>query len=139
MNNPLPWRVALTSYVAGLAVVGFWPMPVDKPISRTLAAVFKYLHNHGAPEWFDYHFVEASANVMLFVPLGIAMAMALPAVPWWQLSGIGLTASTSLELGQLILIPARFSSPMDIVTNTFGAVIGVAVARLMSARSDRVT
>ena len=132
LNKPLPWRIALTAYLAAVAVVGFWPTPVDKPIFGTLTAALKYLHRHGAPGWFNYHFVESSANVAMFIPLGILAAMALPAKPWWQLAAIGLAASLCMEVGQLLIIAARFASPLDVVMNTCGAVIGIGSARLLT-------
>jgi VanZ family protein len=132
LKTPLPWRIALTAYLAGLAIVGFWPTPVDKPIFARLSAVLKYLHGHGVPAWFDYHFVEASANVAMFVPLGILAAMALPTKTWWRLAAIGLLASLCMEVGQLLFISARFSSALDVVMNTCGAVIGITSPRLLT-------
>jgi len=131
LKNLRPWRIAFMAYLVGLAFVGFWPAPVDKPISHTLTAALKYLHGLGMPGWLDYHFVEASANVAMFIPLGIVAAKALPNKPWWQLAAIGLMASVCMELGQLLFFTARFSSLTDIVTNTFGGVVGIMSARLV--------
>ncbi|WP_404593767.1 VanZ family protein [Paenarthrobacter histidinolovorans] len=136
MKTPFPWRIALTAYLIGLAVVGFWPTPVDKPIHGTLVSVLKYLRGLGLPGWFDYHFVEASANVAMFIPLGILTAMALPTKSWWYLASIGLLASFCMELGQLLFLSARFASPIDVVTNTSGAALGILSARLF-ARNRR--
>lgn len=122
----------MTAYLAGLALVGFWPVPVDKPILGTLSTALKYLHGLGVPSWVNYHFVEASANVAMFIPLGILAAMALPAKPSWFLATIGLLASLGMELGQFLFFSARYSSPVDVVTNTCGAVIGITSARLLA-------
>lgn len=134
LNNPLPWRLGLIAYLLGLATVGYWPSPVDQPVHGTLDAMLKYLHGNGLPGWFDYRFVESSANVVLFVPFGVLTAMALPRKTWPQLAGIGLVASLCLELGQLVFITARFPTAMDVVTNTAGAVVGIASARLVTRR-----
>ncbi|MFJ4267052.1 VanZ family protein [Paenarthrobacter nicotinovorans] len=130
------WRIALTTYLAGLTLIGFWPTPVDRPIHGTLASILAFLHRFGAPSWFDYHFVEASANVVMFVPLGILSAIVLPEKRWWQLAGIGLLASTCMEAGQLLFISSRYPSYLDIVTNSLGAVMGVLSARLAVRLSD---
>ena len=132
LKNPLRWRIALAAYLVGLAAVGFWPSPVDKPISGVLASTLKFLHGFGVPNWLDYHFVEASANVALFIPLGFLTAMAFPAKAWWRLSAIGVLASFCMEVGQMLFLAARFSSLTDVVTNTFGAVIGIISARLVT-------
>ncbi|WP_162486178.1 VanZ family protein [Arthrobacter sp. Rue61a] len=132
MKNPFPWRIALTAYLASLALVGFWPAPVDKPILGTLTIVLKYLHGLGAPRWIDYHFVESFANVVMFIPLGFLAAMALSKKSWWHLAAIGLAASLCMEFGQLLFISARYASVADVVTNTCGAVIGIVSARLLA-------
>ncbi|WP_279586746.1 VanZ family protein [Paenarthrobacter nitroguajacolicus] len=127
LKNLLPWRIALVTYVIGLAMVAYWPTPVDEPIQGTLAKVLNYLHAQGVPEWFDYQFIEASANVAMFVPLGIFAALAMPSRACWQLVGMGLLASICMELGQLLFITARIYSAVDLVTNTLGCVIGIFV------------
>ncbi|WP_422757333.1 VanZ family protein [Paenarthrobacter sp. C1] len=132
MKNQYPWRIALTAYMAGLALVGFWPSPIDRPILGMLSTVLKHLHGLGIPAWFDYYFVEASANVAMFIPLGFFAARALPRKPWWQLAAMGLVASLSIEFGQLLFITSRFSTVSDIVTNTCGAVSGVVFARTLA-------
>lgn len=135
MKNPVPWQIALSTYLAGLGTVGFWPTPVDKPIHGALTAALKYLHARGVPGWVDYRLIEASANVAMFIPFGVLAAMALPNRAWWQLIGVGLMASICMELGQLLFISARFASPVDVVTNTVGASLGIIGARLL-ARSN---
>ncbi|WP_364323031.1 VanZ family protein [Paenarthrobacter nitroguajacolicus] len=137
MKNPLTWRIALTTYLAGLALVAYWPTPVDRPVHGTITTILKYLHTHGVPRWFDYHFVEASANVAMFIPLGVFAAMAMPSKAGWHIAVIGLLASLCMEVGQLIFISARFSSLVDVVTNVCGAVIGIVAARVLAPIGSR--
>lgn len=61
-----------------LAFVAFWPRPVDEPIAGTLTDILQFLHSYGISGWFDYKFLEASANVTFFVPLGFVAALAFP-------------------------------------------------------------
>ena len=117
-----------------LAAIGFWPAPVDKPIRGTLAAVLSYLHTHGIPRWLGYNFLEATANLLMFIPLGILIANAFPSRTWWQLAAVGALTSVTMEVGQLLFITDRFSSLSDVVNNTAGAVIGIAFTRLVSSR-----
>lgn len=126
--------MALAGYLGCLAMIAFWPTPVDKPIHGALAAVIGYLHRHGVPAWVGYTFVEACANVLMFIPLGMFVANAFPKKMWWQLAAICAMPSVIVELGQLLFITTRFSTLSDVVTNTAGAVIGVAYARLLSRR-----
>ncbi|WP_082924565.1 VanZ family protein [Paenarthrobacter nicotinovorans] len=136
LKHTLAWRIGLAAYLLVLAVVGFWPTPVDKPVAGTIGSVLGFLHHHGVPEWFGYHFLEMTANIGLFVPFGILVAMAIPEKGWWYAGGLGALTSLSVEAGQLIFITARFSSPIDLVTNSLGAVIGVAIVRLPAQRNS---
>jgi glycopeptide antibiotics resistance protein len=128
LENHRLWRLVLIAMLVPLALIAFWPSPVDQPVAGQLAAVLKFLHRHGIPAWFNYQFVEASANVALFVPLGMASSLAFPTWRLWQIGGFGLLISACMELGQRLFLHARFPSPLDLVTNTSGAVIGALVA-----------
>src|SRR5690349_2773588 len=94
-----------------LAYIAFWPTPVDKPVSRQLAAALTFLHRHGFPGWFNYSYVEASSNVVLFMPVGFVAALALPTKRWWQIGALGLLVSGCIELGQFLFLHSRFASP----------------------------
>lgn len=120
-----------------LAVVAFWPSPVDQYLQGALARNLKFLHAHGIPAWFNYKFVEATANVVLFIPLGIGASLAYREKRWWQIGFFGFIISGCMELGQLMFLHNRFASPLDLVTNTGGAVIGslLALAVLKRLRS----
>ncbi|MDQ0663216.1 glycopeptide antibiotics resistance protein [Arthrobacter ulcerisalmonis] len=130
LQNQRLCRTVLLAMFIPLALIAFWPSPVDQPLSRQLAAVLQFLHRNGVPGWFNYKFVEAIANVLLFVPVGFVGALAFPTKLWWQIGAFGLLISGCIELGQLLFLHDRFASPSDIVTNTSGAVIGALLAAL---------
>jgi glycopeptide antibiotics resistance protein len=111
---------------------------VDKPVSGQLEAVLSFLQHHGVPHWFDYNFVEASSNVVLFMPVGFVAALALPTKRWWQIGALGLLVSGCIELGQLLFLHIRFASPSDVMSNTSGAIIG-AVLAVLATRKGRPT
>ncbi|MET3721626.1 VanZ family protein [Arthrobacter sp. UYEF21] len=128
------WRSVLIAMLVLLAVIAFWPSPVDAPVHGQLADVLKFLNAHGIPSWFNYQFVEASANVVLFVPFGAVASLAFTEKRWWQIGALGLLISGLMELGQQLFLHNRFASPLDIVTNTGGAVIGALLALLVIKR-----
>ncbi|MDN4645133.1 VanZ family protein [Arthrobacter sp. PsM3] len=137
VDNPrLPARL-LAAYFAALALIGFWPTPVDAPAQSLLTKVLAKLHAHGIPGWINYNLVEASANVLLFIPVGFAAALALPSRRWWHISALGLLASACVELGQFLFLPHRVASLLDVATNTAGAVVGVILARALRERNKR--
>lgn len=114
-----------------LALIAFWPSPVDQPVQGQLAAILKFLHSHGLPAWINYKFIEACANVALFIPLGIISKLAFPAKRWWLVGIFGLLISCTIELGQLLFLHNRFASFLDLATNASGAVIGALLTTLM--------
>jgi glycopeptide antibiotics resistance protein len=109
--------------------MGFWPSPVDKPVQGELSAVLELLHSHGIPGWFNYVFVEAAANVVLFVPVGIVATLAFPNQRWWRNAALALVVSGCMELGQLLFLSSRVASPQDLVTNTAGGALGTVLAQ----------
>jgi glycopeptide antibiotics resistance protein len=128
-GEPQLWRKVFAAFLAILALVGFWPSPVDKPVQGELFAVLAFLHDHGIPGWFNYAFVEAAANVLLFVPVGIVATLAFPDLRWWRNTSLGLVVSGCMELGQHLFLHSRVASPVDLVTNTAGCVMGIALAQ----------
>ena len=120
--------------VVPLALIAFWPSPVDRLVSGQLASMLNFLHSHGIPRWLNYNFVEASANIGLFIPVGLVAALAFPSKRWWQIGAFGMLVSCCIELGQLLFLHDRFASPSDVMTNTSGAVIGAVVAILATQK-----
>ncbi|WP_285245711.1 VanZ family protein [Pseudarthrobacter sp. fls2-241-R2A-127] len=107
---------------------------MDQPVSGQLASVLNFLHHHGIPRWFNYDFVERSANIALFVPVGFVAGLAFPTKQWWQIGAFGMLVSGCIELGQFLFLHSRFASPSDVMTNTSGAVIGALVALLATQK-----
>jgi VanZ family protein len=68
---------------------------------------------------------DSIANVLLFLPIGVAAAVRFPG---WRRPVLGaLLLSVTIEVVQLA-IPGRYTSPADVAFNTLGATIGVALA-----------
>lgn len=121
------WRLFLLATLAPLAFVAFWPTPVDQPAEAIIADTFDFLHKYGLPRWLNYNFVEASANVALFIPIGFLCSRAFPKSRWWQAGGVGLIVSGCMEIGQLLFLHNRYPSPLDVLTNALGAAIGALI------------
>lgn len=134
--TPQAWRAVLAGFLAFLTLVGFWPSPVDQPVQGQLAGFLILIHALGVPSWIGYGFVEATANVVLFVPLGVLGALAFPKKPWWQIGALGLLVTGCMEMGQLLFLHDRFPSPLDLATNTAGCLLGfLLVAHFVRPRS----
>jgi glycopeptide antibiotics resistance protein len=128
-DEPQLWRGVFAVFLVILAFIGFWPSPVDEPVQGELSDVLNFLHSHGIPGWFNYAFVEAAANVVLFVPVGIVATLAFPDKRWWRNAAVGLVVSGCMELGQQLFLHSRVASPLDLATNTAGCLLGIALAQ----------
>jgi glycopeptide antibiotics resistance protein len=119
--------VVAAAYLIGALVIGLWPTPVDAGSRTLIVKVLGFLHHEGLPSGFGDAALEFGANILFFVPIGVLICLLLPrrlsllAVP------LGALVSGAIELGQLLLLPARFASWNDILANTIGTVIGVAI------------
>lgn len=77
--------------------------------------------------------LDLFANVALYLPLGLVWALWLLGRPrlknfWWLAAVLAAALSCGVEVMQNWL-PTRVSSNLDLACNTFGAVVGVALAR----------
>lgn len=125
---------ALVAYGVFLALVLGWPTPVDAPARGALRELLERLHDAGVSEWVSYAKIEFGANIALFVPVGLLVALAVRRGQRWLavLAGFGL--SFSAELAQGLLREQRVSSLRDVVANTLGTLIGVGIAALVVRR-----
>lgn len=132
-------RVAVAAGVYALFVlaIGLYPTPVDRPIDGLLSRVLRFLHRHGVPRAFDYAFVEFTANIAFFVPLGVFAALLLLHRRWWLAGVIGFAASVAIETAQATLLPGRFASALDVLANTTGAFLGATAVVLWRRYAGR--
>lgn len=120
-------------YAVVLALIAFWPTPVDRAGRDALQRTLAWLHEHGAPAWLTYGMVEFASNIVLFIPAGLLLVVLAGARFWWLGPLGGLLGSAAIEFGQFAFLPARTTSARDIVANTSGAIIGTVLALLVFA------
>jgi glycopeptide antibiotics resistance protein len=75
---------------------------------------------------------EFLANVMLFTPWGVLAVLLLGSRRWWLALASGAAFSMLIEIAQIS--STRISDPRDLVANTVGAVLGVAIGMLIHVR-----
>ena len=126
------------AYLAVVAWITLNPAPGDpagNPLLRLLLRAVSAMPGLG---WVDYAVAEFSANVLLFVPMGLLFTLVLGRWRWWLAVAIGVVATLTIEFVQLFL-PARFSTASDLIANTLGTLLGVGIAFLLPrAASSRV-
>jgi hypothetical protein len=130
---------ALALYGLGVAVVAFWPSPVDRDARPLIDRGLALLHRRGVPEFVDYAVVEFTSNIVFFVPIGLIVVLLVGGRRWWLGVVIGGFSSITVELGQHLFLPSRFATVDDIVANTLGALFGsvIGVGALWLRRSSR--
>ena len=130
----------LVAYLVTVAFIVLWPSPVDQHAHRTIARILARLQLLGAPKWIDYNLVETSANVVMFVPIGLLAGVQLrEGLRWLAVPG-AFVVSFLIELFQDTFLPGRFGTMQDVLANTHGAAIGLVILyALLEYRRARKT
>lgn len=130
----------LTIYSAFVLVVTLSPrMPGSDFVSRVVSRVLASLHARGLFTFVDFLVVEFFGNILMFIPLGVFVALLVSRRRWWVLLFLGTVFSGFIELGQLLFLPSRFPEVRDLVSNTTGFLIGAILAvtfRMIVAHRD---
>lgn len=130
---------ALALYLVGLAFVGVWPTPVDRPLAGLLRDVIDAVRGHPLTAGITYMHVEGAANVLLFVPFGVIVALILPTRRWWLAVAGGALTSAAIETVQYLALSQRQASLGDVLNNTLGALLGAAAVRIIRTHPARET
>lgn len=126
----------LVIYLAGLGWITLGPQPLDDNTTGILQRVLDGIRQIPGAGWITYGVVEFSANIVLFVPLGLLLVPLLGPDRWWFALVLGAVLSLTIEFLQVFL-PTRVSDPRDLVANTAGAFVGALVCVLLRRRRAR--
>lgn len=83
----------------------------------------------------DTWLVDALLNIVLFLPLGFALRAA--GATSIRALGISATLSLLIEVLQFTLVSGRFTSPIDVLTNSLGGLLGAFGTSWMAAWLQR--
>lgn len=126
-------RWALTGYSVVLILVLGWPTPTA-PVVGTLGWANDLVRAAGAASWLDPQTMEFTANIALFVPFGLLLALVLRQGQWWVAMLGGFGVSMFAEVTQGLFLPGRSGTVSDVVANTTGTIIGTGIAVLLARR-----
>jgi glycopeptide antibiotics resistance protein len=132
--------LAVTASVAYGLVVAFatlTPTPLDRGYRTSIERLLAVMHRHGVPDWFGYDALESSANVAMFVPVGFLVAMLLPRRRWWMALLACPALSAGIEASQAAFLSERFATIADVMANSLGALLGIAVSCAIRAAVHR--
>lgn len=119
---------AYLGFVAWLTLTPASGMPSWEPKAQALV---DRLHAHQLALWLTASRVEFLANVGLFVPVGLFLLLLFGTRLWWVAVAAGFLLTSAIETAQQS-IPGRVSDPRDVVANTAGAAIGVAIGLVLT-------
>jgi VanZ family protein len=126
---------ATALYLGLVAWITLSPEPYDRRIDGFLFRALRALHRHDGTAWITYSFVEGAANVAMFLPVGMFLVLLLGRSRWWLAIAIGVGLSALIETAQMFL-PSRVSDVRDLLHNGLGALLGVVLVLILTARSE---
>ncbi|MDF2666382.1 MAG: glycopeptide antibiotics resistance protein [Microbacterium sp.] len=132
-------RALLVAASALYAFAVWWmtlrPRIYDASVGSLLHTVLHAFHSWPPTAWITFDVVEFTANVAMFVPLGILLIAW--GARWWHGILTGMVLSAAIETTQLLFLPTRVADVRDVVANTLGAAIGVAITVLLGRHAAR--
>lgn len=108
------------------------PQPLDANGRGLLHRIIRFISGDNTLDWITYALVEFTANIVLFVPVGALFVLMLGWRRWWLAVLLGVALTVSIEAAQLVL-PDRVTDPRDVVSNSIGSTIGVAIVLVVTA------
>jgi glycopeptide antibiotics resistance protein len=110
----LPASLTLTSAPATGALQGF---------HEALRSIVQYLTFTDVQV--SLREAEALANVLMFIPIGLLLPLALPRAYLSALLLLAVAGSLAIETTQYLALPDRVPSLLDVVMNSVGAAAGL--------------
>ena len=122
--------ILLAIYLTVLTLASLWPTPVDGGgfIWYLTSQVLQFTQGISWLSWLQYNQLEAIANALLYLPLGVFLVVLLPKLRIWWLLPIPVLVSVLSEASQRFFLPARYSTLDDVYHNALGGVIGVVIS-----------
>ncbi|RZU66295.1 VanZ like protein [Microterricola gilva] len=128
-------RIVFALYLLAVCVIVFAPQPDAERFTGIVAVIARAAEAWGIPFEIAYPVLEFTANIALFVPFGLLVPLIAPLWHPWLVIASGLAVSCLIEFTQTAL-PSRFPTASDLLANTLGTALGVALlAVFMRLRS----
>lgn len=128
-NAPL---VLLIFYTLFIGFMTLTPMQLDVSPSGPIGRLLQFFADHQVTSWLTYTLVEKLANVAMFVPFGLLVALHMGRRRWWVGWAVGAAFTCLIEGTQATLLsPTRYATISDLITNTLGAGIGAVLALVL--------
>ncbi|GAB3030886.1 hypothetical protein GCM10027052_04070 [Parafrigoribacterium mesophilum] len=130
-------QILTVCYLGAVGWITLGPQPLDERGAGMLRVVLEVLARSDLTRWITYDLLEFTANIAMFVPAGLLFLLLAGRRRWWLALTGGVALTCAIEFTQLFL-PNRFSDVRDILANSLGTLVGVAIA-LLATRSGTAT
>ena len=131
--------LACAAYLVVVGLVTLLPQSGSR-LGSPLYRLAEFFGGNPATAWLTFNTLEFSANIVLFIPIGLLLTLMLGRRRWWVAILAGVAFTAAIEFTQRFL-PTRVSDVRDIVANTLGAIVGtllaIALVSLATRRSAR--
>ncbi|QSZ51102.1 VanZ family protein [Arthrobacter sp. D5-1] len=125
-------QVMFGAYLVALALVVFLPAREASAVTGFVGVIAGWLSMLGLPVGAAAVGVEFAANIVLFIPFGAFLRLLRPALwNWWAAGLLAVGSSALIETVQLV-VPGRVTALSDVVANTLGALLGLAVMKRLA-------
>jgi glycopeptide antibiotics resistance protein len=128
--------VALVTIGVIITVITMWPWPPAADGQSWLREYLRQAHANGLARWVTFGRIEFGSNILMFVPIGMFGAFALPRRRWLIVPA-AMVASAGIETLQAMALPLRYATFRDVISNTLGALLGFLLATALVAYVHR--
>jgi glycopeptide antibiotics resistance protein len=116
-------------YLLAVCCITLTPQPVDSDSNRLVRDVIEAIHRWPPTSWVTYLGVEFTANIAMFIPMGVLFTLLLGIRRWWLALLIGVVSTCLIE-GIQSFMPTRYSEVRDLISNTLGTLVGIGIVAL---------
>lgn len=128
--------LATLAYLGVVGWVTLGPQPFDSGSDSLIWRILGVFSRHSLTSWVTYDGVEFSANIAMFVPVGVFFLLLLGRRRWWLAILIGVALTIAIESAQVFL-PTRVPDVRDLLANSVGTTLGVVIGLVLTAQKAR--
>lgn len=123
--------LATLAYLGFVGWVTLTPAENAPTASGLALRVLARLQTYDELQWLTETRAEFLANIALFVPVGLFLLLLFGTRFWWVAAVAAFAMTSAIETAQH-RIPGRFPDDRDILANTTGALLGIAVGVVLT-------
>ena len=116
--------LATFAYLGFVAWATLGPQPLDAGNSSLLWRALEVFSRYESTDWITYQRVEFTANIGMFVPIGMFFLLLFGRRMWPLAIIAGVALTCAIEFVQRYL-PDRVSDVSDLIANSLGTLVGV--------------